>query len=102
MSQTEKNLYDAFAGEAKAALTTEILVHIATANNRLTPDPVKRDFISRLYVIFTLTDLENGKVIAKHTGSVKSDWEHAQQSREDLKKKFIKLAVELQEVLEWI
>ncbi len=89
-------------GEARAALTTEILVHIATANNKLTPDPIKRDFISRLYVIFTLTDLENDKVIAKHTGSVKSDWEHAEQSRKDLKRKFLTLAVELQELLEWI
>jgi hypothetical protein len=82
--------------EAPAALElkVEALTHLAAIGGRVTADPFTGDSRSKLFIVYTLSEVGTGKVVAKYTGIGVSQWEHTPRAMEDLEKQGVALGQE--------
>jgi hypothetical protein len=76
-------------------LSIEAWVHLANDDMRLVADPLFQEKVSRLVVIYTLTETASGKTIAKYTANLSSKWDHPERVKEDMLEKTTEAADEL-------
>jgi hypothetical protein len=80
---------------AATQLNVQAWVHLANDDMNVVEDPLFGESVSRLVVVYTLTDMANGKVVAKYTANLPSKWDHPQRVRDDMLEKTIEAADEL-------